>query len=113
MVMLIFLIFFLIFFVPGLISVLAFKHVSYCKISNGCKCIAAAFIFDLLIMIINLAALCIFKGICKLNELICYFNNLDATLKFSVVSIILGIVLGLIAGIIFRLFFWRKHFRCM
>lgn len=110
--MLSFYIFFLLFIVPGLISVLTYKLISRHKISSCCMYVCTAFIFDLLILIINLAGLYIFKRIHTLEKLKCYFNCLSFTSKYAILSIFVGIVLAAIIGLIYRLCFLKKHCGC-
>ena len=110
--MLSFYIFFLLFIIPGYISALVYKLISRHKVSNCCVYIYTAFIFDLLILIINLAGLYIFKGICTLEKLIWYFNCLSFTTKYAILSIIVGIIIAVIIGLIHRLWFLKKHCEC-
>jgi hypothetical protein len=109
--MLCLLIFFLLLIVPGFISALVYKLLSGRRITDCCIVISGL-IFDLLILIINLAGLYIFKAICTFEELKCYFNCLSFTAKYGILSIIVGIVLAIIAALIFRVCFWKKHCGC-
>ena len=110
--MLSFFIFFLLFIVPGCISVLVYKLISRHKISSCCVCLCAAFIFDLLILTIYLAGLYIFKCIHTLDQLNCYFICLSFTSKYAILSIIVGIVIAAIIGLIQRLWLSKKHCGC-
>jgi hypothetical protein len=110
--MLCLLIFFLLLIVPGFISALVYKLISGHRITNSCIMIISGLIFNLLILIINLAGLYIFKAICTFEELKCYFNCLSFTARYGILSIIVGIVLAIIAAIIFRLCVWKKHCGC-
>ena len=113
-----FFIFFLIIIIPGFIAGFVYDLVSKRKVTPCCSNIFViiSLIFDLIILIINLAGLYIFKGICEFTQLKCYFNCLSFTSKYALLSIAVGIVLAICAGIITRLvkkcfkskFVWKR-----
>lgn len=101
--------YFLIFFVPGLFSVLIYNL--FCCHSMGCcKTITSALMYDLLILGINLAGLRFIKGILNFENLKPYFDCLSFTSKYILLSLIVGTILALIACLLSHLFCCcRKH----
>lgn len=104
----VFLISFLLLIVPGFMAVLVYELISGHKIKYCYNGISAAFSFDFLIFIINLFILHFCYHICKFEVLICKFDSLCFTLKYAILSIIIGILLAVIASLLYRLCSWRK-----
>jgi hypothetical protein len=101
-------IFFLLLVVPGFIALWLFEIAADCKVKNCCKWVICALVFDLAILIINLAGLYICKGICTLDRLICYFGYLSFIYKYALTSIFTGIVLAIVFAFLFKLCFKKN-----
>lgn len=105
-------VYFLIFLIPGLFSILIYNCIC-CHRVEGCSTVPLALIFDLLIMGINFAGLHILRGICSLSDLQCRFNCLCFTIKYIILSLAAGLVLAILACLLQRFYcFCKRHFHC-
>lgn len=110
--MMILFVYFLIFLVPGLFAVLMYNRICGHKVECF-NAISLAFIFNLLILGINLAVLRYIQGIYTIYDLQCRFNCLSCILKYILLSLFAGIVLAIFACLIQRLYCCcKRHFHC-
>jgi hypothetical protein len=105
-------IYFLIFLVPGAIALLVYRLICKNKKVLCCCDIFPILIYDLLILIINLAGLYLFKHICEFTQLAPYFNCLSFTSKYALLSILVGIILAVIAGIVCLIYSHCNKHKC-
>ncbi|MBH1939424.1 hypothetical protein I5677_00790 [Mobilitalea sibirica] len=101
-----FIIFFLVFIVPGLIAVLAYNIVAQLRVE---VCFTGGLIFDLLIFIIMITGLYFFRDITQVPMLLEQFICLSFTRNYALLSILIGIILGVGFGFLKRLFFWIRN----
>jgi len=102
--------FFLILIVPGIISATFFGFIAHSRQEPR---IATTLIFNFWIFIIMITGLYFFRDVFTITSLIACFNYVSFTVKYALLSVLIGIFLAITPGLIYRIFWgFRRKKSC-